>query len=254
MKLAWAGRERLAFQPALPLAVMAVAALGWLALLGYGPAGNTFAFCLAPRPNLSGLAIDTAWLATRDLSFVTLLASSMTMVAAMVAPLWVQPLSHVAWRSFEESKRLNTLLCAAAGTVAWIAGLMLLSALAYVAAATAAAVVPKAIAAAVLCASVALWRVSAVGVAAQYRCHRSYRLRPFAPEAQQDALLFGLRSALACMLACGPAMLLPWFSNAPMTCMLAVTAVAIYDRTQFRPNHHFSALCYASLALLELAP
>jgi hypothetical protein len=172
----------------------------------------------------------------------------------MVAPLWVQPLSHVAWRSFAESKRLNTLLCAASGTVTWITGLMLLSALAYVAAATAAAVVPKAVAATGLCASVALWRVSAKGVAAQYRCHRSYRLRPFAPEAQQDALLFGFRSALACMLACGPAMVLPWFSHAPMTCMLLVTAIAVYDRTQFRPNHHLSALCYASLALLELGP
>jgi Predicted metal-binding integral membrane protein (DUF2182) len=254
MRALWAGREGLSFPPALPVGVMAVAALGWSILLGYAPTGEAFAFCLAPRPNLSGLALDTARLAVRDLSFATLLASSLTMVAAMVAPLWVQPLSHVAWRSFAESKRLNTLLCAAAGFLTWVAALMLLSALAYVSAATAATVMPNPLAAVLLCASVALWRVSPPGIAAQYRCHRTYRLRPFAPEAQQDALLFGAKSAVACLRACAPAMLLPWFSQAPMTCMLLVTAIAFYDRTQFRPNHRLSAMCYAGLALLEFMP
>jgi hypothetical protein len=225
-----------------------------LALLGYAPSGGSFAFCLAPRPNLSRLAFDAGWLAAKDVTFSTLLAGSITMVAAMVAPLWVRPLGHVAWRSFDESKQLNTFLCAASGTLTWIAGLMMLSALAFVAAAMSATVLPKAIAASALCAGLALWRVSGTGIAAQYRCHRSYRLRPFAPEARHDAMEFGLRTALACLGACGPAMILPWFSSAPLTCMAGLTAIAAHDRYRFRPNHRVSALAYASLALLECVP
>jgi hypothetical protein len=242
------------FQHLLPLLLGTVAALAWMAMLGFWPGTGASALCLSPRPSMTGLAANIAWRTASDLAPVQLLMGSLAMVAAMVAPLWLQPLAHVMWRSFDTYRIGNAVLCAVAGMLAWTFALALISAGAHVAAVISANMLPAGWPAVALALMVAAWRISTSGIAAQYRCHKTYQLRPFWPLAQVDAGLFGLRAAAACMRACGPAMILPWFSDQPLVCMVAVTVIAVYDRYSFRPDHRISAAGYAAIALLELLP
>ena len=213
--------------------------------------------CLAPRATLldGALADIEARLAAIDPARWA--AEWTLMIMAMMFPLLVPMIGHVAARSYvfrrERSVALfvagYALTCAAAATIASIVLIVARSGLALLGLAPLAGLIG--------CALAALWQVSAAKQRAINRCHGTAPLRPAGYAADRDAIQFGLLHGSRCVRACLPTMALPLLGSHGIGAMAVIFAILLAERARRTPQYGLSAIVLLLLGLttvMQAAP
>jgi predicted metal-binding membrane protein len=231
-------------------------ALGaWVLLLVLWSQGGALALCIAPRATLLDgiLAAMAAGFATVEP--VRWAGEWTLMIAAMMFPLLVPMIGHVAAKSFAARRErsvalfvtgyaLTWAIAAAAASVALIATRAGLSSLGL---ASSAGLIG--------CALAALWQLAPAKQRAVNRCHGTVALRPFGPAADRDALRFGVLHGTRCVRACGPTMALPLLGGLVgglgLGAMAVIFAILLAERARHRPQYGLSAVALLLLGLVS---
>lgn len=236
----------------LVLLIMVPTVLSWVVMVVLPQTGLATSLCLAPRVGLSEQAFASVSIAVRLLDLRELLASAALMSFAMTLPLTWNAACHIRSRSFADQRTQQVLLFLVVALSVGLAFNLLVATLSTVVRVGLWAVLPSHVVAAGLTLLVAFYRSTSVAENLLRRCHRTMPLRAFAPGAWIDAGHFGFQTAISCVRLCWPAMILPWFSNWPVICMLCVTGLALRDRLTFRPTARVAVGAFSCLAVLEL--
>lgn len=175
------------------------------------------------------------------------------MIVAMMFPLLVPMVRHVAARSFTTQRERSVGLFVASYALVWLAAAVL-SSVALVAVRAAFQTIDLAAwTGLVCCALAACWQLSAAKVRAVNRCHGTVPLRPWVPRASRDAIGFGLLHGTRCVRACLPAMVLPLAGGHGLGAMAAVFAILLAERARPKPQYRLSAIVLVLLGLLTVA-
>lgn len=227
-------------------------AAAWSILLFLSASEHSLALCLAPRASLlEGLSANMAagfaaiapgrWAAEWGL-----------MIAAMMFPLLVPMVGHVAARNFANQRERSVGLFLTGYALVWLAAAAL-SSVALVALRAAFQAVDLApLTGLICCALAAAWQLSAAKVRAVNRCHGTVALRPWAPHASRDALGFGLLHGARCVRACLPVMALPLAGGHGLGAMAAVFAILLAERARPKPQYRLSAVILLMLGVMTV--
>lgn len=230
------------------------AAAAWLTLLTLSAGDHALSLCLAPRASL----LD-GFLANLAAGFSSIepgrwAAEWILMIVAMMFPLLVPMVRHVAARSFAARQQRSVGLFVAGFATVWLAA----AALASVGLAAARAGLQTFELAPwgglIGCALAARWQVSAAKIRAINRCHGTVPLRPWGSDADRDAIGFGWLHGTRCVRACLPAMALPLAGGLGLGAMAAVSAILLAERARDKPQYRLSAAVLLLLGLLSLLP
>lgn len=176
----------------------------------------------------------------------------MVMTAAMMPPLVILPVRHVAFRSFRD-RRHRAIAGFLAGYLAvWtLAGAVLLPA-AIAAAARGATERPVILAIGYLMA--ALWQLTPWKRGALRRCHRTVALAPRGWRADAACLGFGLRSGGSCLASCWVLMTAPMLASHSLAALAGIQAVMLCERYRRvpRPRTSTSLLLLGAAFLFDL--
>ncbi|GGP25116.1 copper chaperone [Silvimonas amylolytica] len=200
-------RQRLAWHPEWFALVLCLAA--WSVLLaGAGGAMPALALCTA-RGVVPGHTPPTV-------------AGGVLMLLAMMAPRWLMPLRHVAFRSLR-SRRGRAMALFVLGWLmiwllpAWPIGLLLVRFEAPPAAVM------------MLFVLAAVWQLTPQRHRALLRCHRTRPLALTGWRADTDCLRFGAQQGVDCLISCGPLMLALGLAPASLWAMLAASALIVAE-------------------------
>jgi predicted metal-binding membrane protein len=232
--------------------LLAPAAAAWLALLWLSGSDHALTLCLAPRATLfeGFFANVTAGLATITPGRWAI--EWALMIAAMMFPLLVPMVRHVAAHSFAMRRERSIGLFVAGYSLAWLAAGAVSGVMLVVARAGFETIHLVPWAGLIGCALAALWQVSPAKIRAVNRCHGTIALRPWPPHADRDAIGFGLLHGGRCVRACLPVMVLPMAGGYSLAAMAAVSAILLAERARVRPQYGLSALVLLLLGLLTL--
>ena len=234
--------------------LLAPAAAAWLMLLWLAGSDQTLALCLAPRPTLlEGFRANLA--AEFHLVPPMRWAGEWTlMIVAMMFPLLVPMVSHVATRCFAASRQRSVALFVGSFFVVWLiasAGASLALVLSRAALQAFHLAAWAGLIGSVLAAT---WQLSNAKVRAINRCHGTIALRPWPRDADRDAIGFGLLHGTRCVRACLPVMILPLIGGQGLAAMAAVSAILLAERARKQPQYRLSAVAILLLGLLSLVP
>jgi predicted metal-binding membrane protein len=233
--------------------LLAPAAAAWLILLWLSAFEHSLALCLAPRATLlDGLSANMA-AGFAAIAPTRWAAEWALMIVAMMFPLLVPMVRHVAARSFVMQRERSVGLFVASYALVWLAAAAL-SSVALVAVRAAFQAIDLAAWTGLICCTLAAgWQLSAAKVRAVNRCHGTVALRPWAPHASRDAIGFGLLHGSRCVRACLPVMVLPLAGGHGLGAMAAVFAILLAERARPKPQYRLSAIILMLLGLLTVA-
>ncbi len=232
--------------------LLAPSAAAWFALLWLSAGERSLALCLAPRATLlEGLS------ANMSAGFAAIApgrwaAEWVLMIVAMMFPLIVPMVRHVAARSFATQRERSVGLFVASYALVWLAAAALSSGVLVAVRAAFQAIDLAAWTGLICCTLAAAWQLSAAKVRAVNRCHGTVPLRPWAPDAGRDAIGFGLLHGTRCVRACLPAMALPLAGGHGLGAMAAVFAILLAERARPKPQYRLSAIILLLLGLMTL--
>ena len=232
--------------------LLAPAALAWLGLLWLSGGEHSLALCIAPRPTLfDGLVANLA--AGFDAVAPGRWAIEWAlMIVAMMFPLLVPMVRHVAARSFAARRERSAGLFIAGYAMVWLAAAAA-SSVALVAARAGLQTLHLAPWAGLICCGLAaLWQVSAAKRRAINRCHGTVALRPWGSDADRDATKFGILHGSRCVRSCLPVMLLPLVGGYGLAAMAAIAAILLAERARDRPQYRLSAVALLLPGLVSL--
>lgn len=235
-----------------------LSAAAWFVMAGDGHAAHdaahgaadVWALCLASAPGEHRGFIDNLQAAWRTGALSAVLLAWATMTLAMMPPLAVPPIRHVAARSFatRRDRAIGGFLAGMLGV--WLlAGLVALTALGGLPVALLSD--PRAAAAAFLVASA--WQLTPMKRAALLRCHRIVPLAATGWRADRDCLRYGVTHGVDCVASCWAMMLaMAVGAHGPMI-GLGILLVAMHEQWSARARPAMSAGLLAGVALLMLA-
>jgi predicted metal-binding membrane protein len=232
--------------------LLAPAASAWLMLLWLSGGDHALSLCLAPRPTLFEGFLANAAAGFHQITPARWAAEWALMIVAMMFPLVVPMVRHVAARSFAASRERSVGLFVGGFAIAWLAAAAASSVALVLARAGLQTLHLTPWAGLIACALAALWQVSAAKVRAVNRCHGTVALRPWPEDADRDAIGFGLRHGTRCVRACLPVMVLPLVGGLGLAAMAAISAILLAERARNRPQYRLSALAILLLGLLSL--
>ncbi|MHB8271221.1 copper chaperone [Bradyrhizobium sp.] len=233
--------------------LLAPSAAAWLILLWLSAFEHSLALCLAPRASLL-----EGFFANMTAGFAAIVPARWAvewalMIAAMMFPLLVPMVRHVAARSFATQRERSVGLFVASYALVWLAAAAASSVALVAVRAAFQAIDLAAWTGLICCALAAGWQLSAAKVRAVNRCHGTVPLRPWAPHAGRDAIGFGLLHGTRCVRACLPVMALPLAGGHGPGAMTAVFAILLAERARPRPQYRLSAIILALLGLMTVA-
>jgi predicted metal-binding membrane protein len=233
--------------------LLAPSATAWLTLLFLSAFEHSLALCLAPRANLlEGLSANMA-AGFAAISPGRWAAEWVLMIVAMMFPLLVPMVRHVAARNFATQRERSVGLFVAGYALTWLAAAAL-SSVALVAVRSAFQAIDLAAWTGLICCALAAgWQLSAAKVRAVNRCHGTVPLRPWTPDADRDAIRFGLLHGTRCVRACLPVMVLPLAGGHGLGAMAAVFAILLAERARPRPQYRLSAIILVLLGVMTVA-
>jgi predicted metal-binding membrane protein len=232
--------------------LLAPAAAAWLALLWLSAGDHALTLCLAPRATLlEGLSANV----TVGLAAITpgrWAVEWALMIVAMMFPLLVPMVRHVAARSFAVRRERSVGLFVAGYSVVWLAAGAVSIVVLVLARAGFQTIHLAPWAGLVGCGLAALWQISAAKIRAVNRCHGTIPLRPWPPYADRDAVGFGLLHGTRCVRTCLPVMVLPMVAGYSLGAMAAISAILLAERARAKPQYRLSAIILLLLGLLTL--
>ena len=232
--------------------LLAPAALAWLCLLWLSGEEHTLALCTAPRPTLfDGLLANLAS------GFHSVAPGRWgiewaLMIVAMMFPLLVPMVRHVAGHSFAARRERSVGLFVAGYATVWLSAAAASSVALVAARATLQTLHLAPWAGLICCAAAALWQLSAAKLRAINRCHGTVALRPWAGDADRDAIGFGMLHGRRCVRACLPVMVLPLVGGYGLAAMAAIAAILLAERARERPQYRLSAIALLLIGLVSL--
>ena len=194
-----------------------ISAAAWI-LLVIEPGG------MALHPHYSGAMPGLDMLRAHNPP-VLMAAGWALMLAAMMAPLLIAPVSHIRDRSFAKRRARAVGLFAVGYAAIWMAAGVMLLALA-LAVRLIAPVSPVPLALATVIALV--WQFSPVKQRCLNRCHAHAKLAAFGRVADLDALRFGLTHGIWCAGSCWALMLLPLLISRGHIVVMALVALWLF--------------------------
>ncbi len=204
--------------------LMALSAAGFAILAMSPPDAPGFSLCgslsSVTRADLHLLVPDG-----RTLSILTV--AWLVMVAAMMPLLIVQQVRHAMQSSVARRSNISALLFLAGYGLIWmVAGLAMIPMAAVIHAFGSPSIAIIAVAIAFV------WTASPVGGWAHNACHRLYSVAASGPTANQDCLVHGVRTGMACTAACWPWMIMPFgFPVAlHLSAMATATVILFFER------------------------
>jgi predicted metal-binding membrane protein len=232
--------------------LLAPAGMAWLGLLWLSGGDQTLALCIAPRPTLfdgllANLAAGFHSIAPGRWSIEWAL-----MIVAMMFPLLVPMVRHVAGHSFAARRERSVGLFVAGYATVWLTAAALSSVALVAARASLQTLHLAPWAGLICCAAAAAWQLSAAKVRAVNRCHGTVALRPWAPEADRDAIGFGMLHGTRCVRACLPVMVVPLVGGYGLAAMAAIAAILLAERARERPQYRLSAIALLLIGLVAL--
>ena len=231
---------------------LAPAAAAWLLLLALSAQDRSLVLCVGPRDTLLDGFLANISAAFDAIEPARWAAEWSLMIVAMMFPLLMPMVRHVAARSFAERRERSVGLFVAGYAFVWL-GVAAAASMAVVAVRSGfPALSLSAWAGLAGCTLAALWQVSAAKVRAVNRCHGTVALRPWAPHADRDAFGFGLLHGTRCVRSCLPAMVLPLAGGHGLAAMAAVFAILLAERARDRPQYRLSAIVLLLLGLHTL--
>jgi predicted metal-binding membrane protein len=222
---------------------LTVSLAAWAVMLGPGPVSGLWPLCLSPAPDRGVGFLDTLHGAWRSGALTGMLFGWVMMTLAMMPPLAVSQIRHVAVRSF--ATRRNRAVAAFLGGMAgvWlligVIGMMVLGG-----APVALSGHPEVAAAA--------WQLGPMKRAALLRCHRTVPLAAAGWRANWDCLRYGLTHGLGCVGSCWALMLAMTLASHRPVAGLCIQVVALAERRSRRPRFELSALALGICALMSL--
>ena len=224
----------------------------WLALLRLSGNDGAFALCFAPRSTfLDGFAASlAAGFATIDPMRWAVVWG--LMIAAMMFPLLVPMVGHVAVRSFAARRDRSIGLFVAGYALTWLAAATLASVALMIAHAGLSSLGLASSSGLIGCGLAALWQVSSAKGRAVNRCHGTVALRPFGWAADRDAMRFGLLHGSRCVRACLATMVLPLAGGHGVGAMAVVFVLLLAERARQFPQYALSAMALLLLGLTTL--
>ena len=228
---------------------IAPALAAWPLLLLLSGQDRTLTICLSPRATLldGALADIEARLAAID---PARWAGEWTlMIVAMMFPLLVPMIGHVAARSYAFRRERSVALFVAGYTFTWAAAVMMTSIVLVVARSGLALSAWAPWGGLIGCALAALWQISAAKARAVNRCHGTVPLRPAGTAADRDAIRFGLLHGSRCVRACLPTMALPLLGSHGIGAMAVIFTILLAERARQTPQYGLSAVVLLLLGL-----
>lgn len=231
---------------------LAPAIVAWLMLFWLAGTRGTLDMCLAPRATLAedittGIA---ATLATVDP--VRWASEWALMILAMMFPLLVPALSHVAARSFAPRRERAIALFVAGYGAVWLLAALAASVALLATRGAFAGLGLAASAGLIGCALAAAWQLTPAKARAVRRCHGTIALRAFGWPADRDAAYFGLLHGVRCARACAPTMVLPLLGGYGIGVMAMMFAILLAERARQTPQYRLSALALVLLGLTTI--
>jgi predicted metal-binding membrane protein len=229
---------------------LALSATAWIVMLFHGQAAHLWPLCLAPSPD-TGLGFpDNLRHAWGSGALGALLSGWGIMTLAMMPPLAIPLIRHVAVRSF--AARRNRAMAAFLGGLVGVWLLIGVIALTVLGSAPVALFGdPNVIAACFLIA--AAWQLAPMKRIALLRCHRTVPLGAVGWRADRDCFRYGLVHGLDCVRSCWALMLAMALAPHDMVVGLGVQFVALTERRSRHSRLDLSALGLAACGLAFLA-
>jgi predicted metal-binding membrane protein len=205
---------------------LALSAGAWMvvALLASDP----FVFPLCSSTSVGAIAGPQAGIATTELASVYV--GWLLMTAAMMLPLTVMPVRHVAFRTYAWRRHRAISGFLFGYVAAWAAAGAAVAPLAIVAGALG----EGWLAAAFGLSLAVVWQLTPVKRRASLRCHRTIALTSTGWRADADCLRFGATVGGNCVLSCWALMTLPLLVSHGVLAMVCVQAIALHDRYEPR--------------------
>ena len=223
---------------------MACSIVAWIVMLTEGHGEHNW-LCAIPR---AGVA-DNMRLAWQSGVLTGLVAGWITMTVAMMPPLAIPLIRHVAARSYA-NRRHRAIAAFLAGVIGtWlfvgITGLLVVTCIPV--ASLNDPIVPD-------CGFIlaAAWQLLPMKRAALLRCHRTVPLGPSGWRADRDCLHYGFAHSLVCIKSCWALMLAVSLAAHMPVDSIGVQAIALTEQRARRPRLALSALLLASAAVLML--
>ena len=231
--------------------LLAPAALAWFGLLALSGGEHALALCIAPRGNLFDGLIANLAAGFHAVAPGRWAIEWALMIVAMMFPLLVPMVRHVAGHSFSARRQRSVGLFVAGYAMVWLAAAAA-SSVALVAARATLQTLQAPWAGLICCGIAALWQVSAAKIRAVNRCHGTVALRPWADGADRDAIGFGILHGTRCVRACLPVMVLPLVGGYGLAAMAAIAAILLAERARDKPQYRLSAVALLLLGLVSL--
>ncbi len=231
---------------------LAPAAAAWLSLLALSGQERALVLCIGPRATLVDGFFANVAAGFAVLEPARWIAEWLLMILAMMFPLLVPMIRHVAARSFAARRERSVALFVAGYLLVWLVAAAAASVALVAARAGSQALGLAPWAGLIGCMAAALWQLSAAKVRAVNRCHGVVALRPWAQGADRDAVGFGLLHGTRCVQACLPVMVLPLAGGHGLGAMAAVFAILLAERARDEPQYRLSAIILLLLGLNTL--
>lgn len=230
--------------------LLAVSLLAWLGLSMAVTRGDAPLLCLSSPDLAARLRAGIESIVRAELILAELVAW-LGMILAMMFPLLLHPVRHVALRSFPR-RRAQAVGCFLAGycgvwlAAGWIASLAVLALI------VSGIISPRTLGTASL-AIAAAWQLSRTRRLAMRRCHRSVPLVPWGWRADLDCLRFGAAQGRDCLVVCGPAMFAMLAAHDLLLCA-ALAILLFVERGRPDASAVPIAAFLAGIAAILLAP
>jgi predicted metal-binding membrane protein len=223
-----------------------LSASAWLLMLGYGQTMHVPMLCLSPLGATGwhfALNIERVW---QTGILPALLLAWVMMTMAMMPPLSIPHIRHIAARSF--AARRNR---AIAGFLAGLIGIWLLSGLIVlpVLAALPWPLASQSSIAAIAFLIAATWQMMPMKRAALSRCHNTVTLAATGWRADGDCVRYGVSHGLDCIVSCWAMMLAMAVASHSMVIALGIQAIALLERWSRIPRYGASTLLLVAFAI-----
>ncbi len=228
---------------------IAPALAAWSLLLVLSGQDRALTICLSPRPTILDGALADIEMRLAAIDPARWAGEWTLMIVAMMFPLLVPMIGHVAARSYAFRRERSVALFVAGYALTWAAAVAIASIVLVVARAGFALSGLASFGGLIGCALAALWQISAAKARAINRCHGTAPLRPAGFAADRDAIRFGLLHGSRCARACLPTMVLPLLGSHGIGAMAIIFAILLAERARRTPQYGLSALVLLLLGL-----
>jgi predicted metal-binding membrane protein len=174
------------------------------------------------------------------------------MIVAMMWPLVIPHVGHVAARSFADQQNSVVGFFLGGYAAVWFAAAAAASTMLISLHALLEFLSLGSVAGLIGCLFAATWQISAVKRRVLNRCHGTLPLRAFGSAANCDALRFGITQGGRCVASCIPVMVLPLLAGLGFGMMIVLFAIVLAERARHTPQFHGSALVLVLLGLLSV--